>query len=288
MCRAPTSLHVTWSGGFRSSAASTSSCWPSSNATPSGFHSLIPLYGAGLCDAVITAPHLYSFAPRARVGVLTIPASVASAPEARTPAISAEASISPERRGSRPTMVAPNADPRTRPTARARSAVTSTFAIPRIPEEPNSRTTGQSSAFSKPFPIHRGEPLRLPEMRLSSESLYRNPRIRRPSARAASRREPHGDGADQRRGREGEGPQGGPQAGPREGDGRGDPVHEGPEQPDRGHHLGAVHGRPDEEEPPGLRVERLHENHEEGVGRGGLRSRACERAPLEGGAAARI
>ena len=84
--------------------------------------------------------------------MLTIPASVASAPEARTPATRADASISPVSRGSRPTTVDPYPDPRTRPTAIARSGVTSTFAIPRIPEEPNSRTAGLSAPLSKPLP----------------------------------------------------------------------------------------------------------------------------------------
>src|SRR5881397_2493793 len=82
-----------------------------------------------------------------------MPASVASAPEARMPEINAEASISPVRRGSRPTIVDPYADPRTLPTESAKSGVTSTLATPRIPEEPNSRTLGQPPRLSKSFAI---------------------------------------------------------------------------------------------------------------------------------------
>src|SRR5437867_2397117 len=124
----------------RSRASSTSRCCSSSNAIPSGFHSLIPLYGAGLWDAVMTAPHANSRVPLASVGVETRPASIAGAPEDKTPAMSAWTSIGPVTRGSRPTIVLPYPSPRIIPRWRARSGVTSTFPSPRIPDEPNRRT----------------------------------------------------------------------------------------------------------------------------------------------------
>ena len=46
----------------------------------------MPLSGAGLCEAVIIAPHVYSAAPRASVGVETSPASTTSDPVDKTPA----------------------------------------------------------------------------------------------------------------------------------------------------------------------------------------------------------
>src|SRR5439155_206098 len=57
---APMRSHVGPAKRDRSRASSTSRCCASSNAIPSGFHSLIPLYGAGLWDAVIIAPHAKS------------------------------------------------------------------------------------------------------------------------------------------------------------------------------------------------------------------------------------
>src|SRR3972149_1273335 len=85
---------------------------------PAGSHSFTPLYGAGLWDAVITAPQPYSVVPRARVGVETIPASVASPPAERTPAHSDAASMDPVVRGSRPTITVPYSSPSVLPMAR--------------------------------------------------------------------------------------------------------------------------------------------------------------------------
>src|SRR3990170_3996894 len=123
---------------------------------PSGFHSLTPLYGAGLWDAVITAPQPYSVVPRARVGVETIPASVASPPAERTPAHSDAASMDPVVRGSRPTITVPYSSPSVLPMARARSGVTSTFASPRIPEEPKRATRGNGARVEIPSRVPRG------------------------------------------------------------------------------------------------------------------------------------
>src|SRR6266568_3650716 len=95
---------------------------------PSGFQSLIPLSGAGLCEAVIIAPHAYSAAPRASVGVETSPASTTSDPVDKTPAMS------------------------------ARAGVTSTFPRPRMPDDPN-RVNGDDTACTIDSPSD--EPIRI-------------------------------------------------------------------------------------------------------------------------------
>src|SRR2546422_11125267 len=92
------------------------------------------------------APHAKSRAPRAKVGVETKPASTADAPAERTPAPSAWTSMGPVIRGSRPIIVSPYWSPRIMPTRRARSGVTSTFPMPRIPDEPN-----RGTAHEKPL-----------------------------------------------------------------------------------------------------------------------------------------
>ena len=67
-------------------------------------HILIPLYPAGLCDAVNTAPGMSSW-PEAKyiMSVATKPASTTSIPCSMSPVPKAAASSSPEGRMSRPT-----------------------------------------------------------------------------------------------------------------------------------------------------------------------------------------
>src|SRR3990172_4218051 len=239
-----------------SRAASISFCWDSSNAVPSGFQSFRPLYGAGLWDAVTTTPQPYSAAPRARVGVETTPASTASAPALINPAARADTSIAPVVRESRPTIAAPYNSPTAFPTARVRSGVTSTFARPRMPEEPNRGTAADSPRRVKCLraPPRRGAR----RQRLNSDRRMRGGAARGDKGRRAS----HGDGADQRGIRDREGEEEGAQARAGEGQ-RGRAIHEGTESADRSHRLGRIpesdHGPP----AAGLGVERLYEDHEE-------------------------
>src|SRR5437867_4109008 len=213
----------------RSSVSSISRCWSSSNAIPSGFHSLIPLYGAGLWDAVTTAPHANSRVPLASVGVETRPASIAGAPEDKTPAVSAWTSIGPVTRGSRPTIVLPYASPRIIPTRSARSGVTSTFPSPRIPDEPNRRTNRDTGRAIES--LWRGSAASL------KQPLYSDVRIA--TAREFERvpEGSDGHGTREHRGGHREGQEERTSARPGQGNGR-DSIHERSEQPDRSHHLG--------------------------------------------------
>src|SRR6266581_6601806 len=165
---------------------------------PSGFQSLIPLSGAGLCEAVIIAPHAYSAAPRASVGVETSPASTTSDPVDKTPAMSAWASIGPVSRGSRPTIVRPCSSPNAIPTCKARSGVTSTLPRPRMPDDPK-RVTGRDTTRAI-------ESLRERERTTLKEALYIDARIRERAIRRDRRQEgSDGHGARNGRGRDREG-----------------------------------------------------------------------------------
>src|SRR5438552_727910 len=128
------------------------------------------------------APHAKSRAPRAKVGVETKPASTADAPAERTPAPSAWTSMGPVIRGSRPMIVSPYWSPRIMPTRRARSGVTSTFPMPRIPDEPKRGTDHEMPRMIE----------RLPKLRIVvvEQELYSDLRMRtRAAVRTASRRD---------------------------------------------------------------------------------------------------
>src|SRR5439155_10207842 len=160
----------------RSRASSISRCWSSSKAIPSGFQSLIPLYGAGLCEAVIMTPQAYFPAPRARVGVETRPASMASEPLDRTPALNAASSMDPVRRGSLPMSVSPQRSPITMPTLSASSGVTSTFPRPRMPDEPKRGTIKHIPVAIEGFC----------EARVPKQQLYSDPHIHPRTARCGA------------------------------------------------------------------------------------------------------
>src|SRR3989454_10190517 len=127
------------------------------------------------------APHAKSRDPRANVGVETKPASMADAPAERTPAPSAWTSMGPVIRGSRPMIVSPYRSPRIMPTRSARSGVTSTLPMPRIPDEPKRGTDHEM-----PLALER-----LPKLRIEvvEQELYSDVRMRtRAAGRTASGR----------------------------------------------------------------------------------------------------
>src|SRR3989475_8870538 len=128
------------------------------------------------------APHAKSRDPRANVGVETKPASMADAPAERTPAPSAWTSMGPVIRGSRPMIVSPYRSPRIMPRRRARSGVTSTLPMPRIPDEPKRGTDHEM-----PLAVES-----LPKLRIEvvEQELYSDLQIRtRAAVRNASRRD---------------------------------------------------------------------------------------------------
>jgi len=144
-------------GGF------TSNCVPNRSWKSEAFHGslrareTVQLAGVRVLDRILPGMHLDIDAevvvvgdreqctelcgqPRARVGVDVRPALHTEPPTERTPAEKAEASIGPEIRGSRPTTTSRWREPTARPTSIKSSGVTSTFATPRIPEDPNGLT----------------------------------------------------------------------------------------------------------------------------------------------------
>src|SRR5438132_11250618 len=116
---------------------------------------------------------------RAKVGVEPNPASTADAPAERTPAPSAWTSMGPVIRGSRPTIVSPYRSPRIMPTRRARSGVTSTLPMPRIPDEPKRGTDHEMPRVVESLPKLR--------IVVGEQELYSELRMRtRDPARTAS------------------------------------------------------------------------------------------------------
>ena len=146
----PTPAPVGASGG-RCIALSIRSSTSSGSFVPPDAKILIPLSGAGLCDAEIITPKSapMSATRNAAAGVGMTPASYTSTPEAASPAATAAAMNSPEIRGSRATTArgrlpaARGPSPSTWAAAcasdRASSGVTSRFARPRTPSVPKRR-----------------------------------------------------------------------------------------------------------------------------------------------------
>jgi len=197
-CVVASELAAPWRSASTSAnwrAAQMSLSFPASSSVrpvPLGWRNLMPLYGAGLCDAVMTTP---PSAPRCEVisatpGVVAMSRSIALTPQASSPAVTALRTMGPLVRPSRPMTTvfpAPSMVPKAAPKSHATAGVSVVPIVPRTPETPTISLSVLTASL--PCPPRGGSAL-MPAGRPPTEGSWRFRRTRPPAGRRCTRARP--------------------------------------------------------------------------------------------------